>query len=42
MPGNTVRINDSPDMEWYVGDSAMEVLLVVLNYLGRKEGERKK
>ncbi len=36
MPGNTVRINGADDMEWYVGDSKMDVLLAVLNAVGKR------
>jgi len=36
MPGNTVKINNSDDLEWYVGDSGMEQLVEWLNDKGIK------
>ena len=36
MPGNTVSINDSPKLQWYVGDSKMEKLLKLLKREGYK------
>ena len=37
MPGNIVVINDSKDLEWYVGDSRMKELIQWLNEHGLKE-----
>lgn len=36
MPGNTVKINNVDDMEWYVGDSKMEELIAFLDENGSK------
>jgi len=36
MPGNTVVINNSSNLEWYVGDSKMPKLLKWLNKYGIK------
>jgi len=36
MPGNTVKINKSDDMNWYVGDSKMPGLLDYLKEHGFK------
>ena len=27
MPGNTIKINNSDDLEWYVGDSKIDELI---------------
>ena len=37
MPGNIVVINYSKDLEWYVGDSKMELLLALLDEIGFRE-----
>lgn len=37
MPGNTVKINNSKNFEWYIGDSKMEDLINFLNKNGLKE-----
>ena len=42
MPGNTIRINDSDDFEWYVGDSRMDDLIKYLNENGIKSKKHKK
>ena len=34
MPGNSVVINDSKDLNWYVGDSKMEELIKYLDKIG--------
>ena len=34
MPRNIVRINNSDEVEWYVGDSKMEKLITLLDELG--------
>lgn len=36
MPGNTVtvRLNDNCELEWYVGDSRIDLVMALLNYLG--------
>ena len=34
MPSNIVKINDSSDLEWYVGDSKMEALISELDEIG--------
>lgn len=36
MPGNTVKINELESMEWYVGDSMMDSLIVWLDENGVK------
>jgi len=36
MPGNTVRINKRPELDWYVGDSEIENLVDWLNQHGVK------
>lgn len=40
MPGNIVRINDSDDFEWYVGDSKMEELIKWLEENGERLREQ--
>ena len=37
MPGNTIKINDSSELEWYLGDSKMPNLVKYLNKNGIKE-----
>ena len=37
MPGNTVKINNSDDLEWYVGDSKMEQVIALLDEVGIRE-----
>ena len=37
MPGNTVRINNSDDHEWYVGDSKMDELVAWLDEHGVRQ-----
>lgn len=37
MPGNTIKINSSGTLEWYIGDSKMEELIEWLNINGVKE-----
>ena len=37
MPGNIVKINDSNEYSWYVGDSRMEELIKYLDEIGIKE-----
>lgn len=39
MPGNTIRINKSVDLDWYVGDSKMEELIEWLNENGIKRDD---
>lgn len=36
MPGNTIKINNSNNLEWYVGDSFMDVLINWLEQHGIK------
>lgn len=36
MPGNTVKINNADSMEWYIGDSKMDSLILWLNENGEK------
>jgi len=36
MPGNTIRINESDDLDWYIGDSKMEELIEWLDKNGVK------
>ena len=36
MPGNTIKINNHDDLEWYVGDSKMDELINWLNENGIK------
>jgi len=38
MPGNTVKINNSEGMEWYVGDSQMQKVIECLDKSGLKYG----
>lgn len=40
MPGNTVTINNSKELEWYVGDSKIEEVIATLNEVGFKENEK--
>jgi len=42
MPGNIVRINNSDEFEWYVGDSKMEKLIELLNTIGHKMNDENK
>lgn len=37
MPGNIVQINNSPELEFYVGDSKMPLLLNILEEVGIRE-----
>jgi hypothetical protein len=37
MPGNIIKINDSDELSWYVGDSQMEKLLTLLDEVGFKD-----
>lgn len=37
MPGNTVIINNSKELEWYVGDSKMDELIKYLDDVGMRE-----
>lgn len=37
MPGNIIKINNSKELEWYVGDNRMEELIEFLNKIGFKE-----
>jgi len=39
MPGNTVKINNSDGLEWYVGDSEMDGLIEYLNVHGLKTND---
>lgn len=39
MPGNTIRINESIDLDWYVGDSKMDDLINWLNENGLKRND---
>jgi len=39
MPGNIIKINNSDELLWYVGDSKMELLIAFLNEIGFKEKE---
>ena len=39
MPGNIVRINNDDELEWYVGDSKMEKLIILLDELGWRTDE---
>lgn len=36
MPGNTIVINKSEELQWYVGDSKMDLLIALLNEIGHK------
>jgi len=36
MPGNTVQINNSPGLTWYVGDSKMPELMAYLHKIGKQ------
>ena len=37
MPGNKLKINDSKELSWYVGDSKMPNLIKYLNRVGTKD-----
>jgi len=37
MPGNIIKINNSEDLQWYIGDSKMDKLIKLLNKIGFKE-----
>ena len=39
MPGNTIRINESTNLDWYVGDSKMDDLIEWLNENGLKRDD---
>jgi hypothetical protein len=39
MPGNTIKINDSENLEWYIGDSFMDVLINWLDNHGVKTND---
>lgn len=39
MPGNTVRINNSEELNWYVGDSKMDELIAYLDEVGFREND---
>jgi len=41
MPGNTIKINNKPELEWYVGDSTMKNLTDWLNRNGIINGSEK-
>lgn len=36
MPTSIIKINNSDELQWYVGDSRMEELIKLLNKLGSK------
>ena len=42
MPGNIVMINNSKDLEWYVGDSKMPMVIKTLNKLGFKKSTKRR
>jgi len=42
MPGNIIIINNSSDLEWYVGDSKMEKLIRFLDKIGFKTNDESK
>ena len=42
MPGNIIQINASKELEWYVGDSKMDALIVYLNKIGVKNGKKRR
>jgi len=39
MPGNIVQINRSKELEWYVGDSKMDDLIIYLDEIGFRTSE---
>lgn len=39
MPGNVIQINNAKELEWYVGDSRMEDLIVYLDEIGFRTNE---
>lgn len=41
MPGNTIKINNSQDLEWYVGDSKMPKLMKWLEKWGVRQETKK-
>lgn len=40
MPGNTITINNSKKLEWYVGDSKMDKLIEYLDDVGIREQDK--
>lgn len=36
MPGNTIMINNAKELEWYVGDSKMDLLIDFLDVIGHR------
>ena len=36
MPGNTIKINERKELEWYVGDSGIDKVIDLLNKVGIK------
>lgn len=42
MPGNVIKINDSGELLWYVGDSEMGDLVKFLNEVGYKIREKQR
>lgn len=41
MPGNIVTINNSKELQWYVGDSKMPEVIDCLNKVGIPEKEER-
>ncbi len=41
MSGNILRINDSSRLEWYIGDSEMDILIEHLDNIGVREHKDK-
>lgn len=37
MPSNTIKINFSDELSWYVGDSKMDDLISYLDEIGYRE-----
>lgn len=42
MPANIVKINESKELEWYVGDSKIEEVISLLDKVGFREKRQKK
>ena len=41
MPGNMIIINNSDELQWYIGDSKMDKLISYLDKIGFRENEIK-
>ena len=39
MPGNLIRMNNARELEWYIGDSKIEPLILYLDEIGFRTSE---